>query len=78
MGFSCIYLEKNVDDFLKTFTSVSEIAKKSTQGSIGHAEVRIGNSVIIVVYAQGEEYKSMTAGALHLFSWIYTSEILQQ
>jgi PhnB protein len=47
-------------------------------GSIGHAEIRIGDSVIIVVDAQGEEYKSMAAGTLHLFSWIYTSEILQQ
>ena len=32
---------------------------------IGHAEVRLGDSVIMVSDAQGEEYKPMAAG-IHL------------
>jgi PhnB protein len=35
-------------------------------GSIGHAEVRIGDSVIMVANAQGDEYKPMAAG-IHLY-----------
>ena len=35
-------------------------------GSIGHAEVRIGDSVIMVADAQGDEYKPMAAG-IHLY-----------
>ena len=35
-------------------------------GTIGHAEVRLGDSVIMVSDAQGEEYKPMTNGN-HLY-----------
>jgi PhnB protein len=31
-------------------------------GTIGHAEVRIDDSVIMVADAQGEDYKPMAAG----------------
>ena len=31
-------------------------------GTIGHAEVRIGDSLIMISEAQGEEYKPMPAG----------------
>ena len=35
-------------------------------GSIGHAEVRIGDSLIMISDAQGEEYKPMVSG-IHLY-----------
>ncbi|CAN5241504.1 hypothetical protein BH18THE2_BH18THE2_39280 [soil metagenome] len=35
-------------------------------GTIGRAEVRLGDSVIMVSDAQGEEYKPMTNG-IHLY-----------
>ena len=35
-------------------------------GAIGHAEVRLGDSVIMVSDAQGEEYKPMQSG-IHLY-----------
>ncbi|CAN5371059.1 hypothetical protein BH18THE2_BH18THE2_33350 [soil metagenome] len=35
-------------------------------GTIGHAEVRLGDSVIMVSDAQGEEYKPMQSG-IHLY-----------
>ena len=37
-----------------------------SDGPIGHAEVRLGDSVIMVSDAQGEEYKPMAAG-IHLY-----------
>jgi PhnB protein len=37
-----------------------------SDGTIGHVEVRIGDSLIMISEAQGKEYKPMAAG-IHLY-----------
>ena len=54
-------------DFIKKAFDAKETERYSmSDGSIGHAEVRIGDSVLMVSDAQGEEYKPMAAG-IHLY-----------
>ena len=54
-------------DFIKKAFDAKETERYSMpDGSIGHAEVRIGDSVLMVSDAQGEEYKPMAAG-IHLY-----------
>jgi PhnB protein len=54
-------------DFMKRAFNARETERYSMpDGSIGHAEVRIGDSVIMIADAQGEEYKPMAAG-IHLY-----------
>ena len=53
--------------FMKNAFDAKETERYSMpDGSIGHAEVRIGDSVIMVADAQGDEYKPMAAG-IHLY-----------
>ena len=53
--------------FVKKAFDAKETERHSMpDGSIGHAEVRIGDSVIMVADAQGDEYKPMAAG-IHLY-----------
>jgi PhnB protein len=53
--------------FMKNAFDAKETKRYSMpDGSIGHAEVRIGDSVIMVADAQGDEYKPMAAG-IHLY-----------
>jgi PhnB protein len=54
-------------DFMKNAFDAKETERYSMpDGSIGHAEVIIGDSVIMVADAQGDEYKPMAAG-IHLY-----------
>ena len=54
-------------DFMKKAFNAKETERYSMpDGSVGHAEVRIGDSAIMVADAQGEEYKPMAAG-IHLY-----------
>jgi PhnB protein len=54
-------------EFIKKAFDAKETERYSMpDGSIGHAEVRIGDSVLMVSDAQGEEYKPMAAG-IHLY-----------
>ena len=54
-------------NFMKNAFDAKETEQYSMpDGSIGHAEVRIGDSVIMVADAQGDEYKPMAAG-IHLY-----------
>ena len=54
-------------NFMKNAFDAKETGRYSMpDGSIGHAEVRIGDSVIMVADAQGDEYKPMAAG-IHLY-----------
>jgi len=54
-------------DFMKNAFDAKETERYSMpDGSIGHAEVRIGDSFILVADAQGDEYKPMAAG-IHLY-----------
>jgi uncharacterized glyoxalase superfamily protein PhnB len=47
---------------IKAFDAKETECYLMPDGTIGHAEVRIGDSVIMVADAQGEEYKPMAAG----------------
>lgn len=54
-------------NFMKNAFEAKETERYSMpDGYIGHAEVRIGDSVIMVADAQGDEYKPMAAG-IHLY-----------
>ena len=54
-------------DFVKRAFDAKEAERYSVpDGTIGHAEVRIGDSLIMISEAQGEEYKPMAAG-IHLY-----------
>jgi PhnB protein len=54
-------------DFVKKAFDAKETERYSMpNGTIGHAEVRLGDSVIMVSDAQGEDYKPMAAG-IHLY-----------
>ena len=54
--------EKLIDFMKKAFDAKESERYSMPDGSIGHAEVRIGDSVMMVADAQGEEYKPMAAG----------------
>ena len=54
-------------NFMKNAFDAKETERYSMpDGSIGHAEVRIGDSFIMVADAQGDEYKPTAAG-IHLY-----------
>jgi PhnB protein len=54
-------------DFVKRAFDARETERYSTpDGTIGHVEVRIGDSLIMISEAQGEEYKPMAA-RIHLY-----------
>jgi PhnB protein len=54
-------------DFIKKAFDAKETERYSMpDGTIGHAEVRIGDSLIMVADAQGGDYKPMTTG-IHLY-----------
>jgi PhnB protein len=54
-------------DFVKRAFDAKETERYSMpDGTIGHAEVRIGDSLIMISEAQEEEYKPMAAG-IHLY-----------
>lgn len=58
---------ENLINFMKNAFDAKETERYSMpDGSIGHAEVRIGDSVIMVADAQGDEYRPMAAG-IHLY-----------
>jgi PhnB protein len=53
-------------DFVKKAFDAKETERYSMpDGSIGHAEIRLGDSVIMLSEAMGEEYKP-TAARIHL------------
>jgi hypothetical protein len=58
--------EKLIDFMKKVFDAKESERYSMPDGSIGHAEVKIGDSVIMVSDAQGEEYKPIAAG-IHLY-----------
>lgn len=58
--------DKLIDFVKKAFDAKETERYPMPDGSIGHAEVRIGDSVIMIADAQGEEYKPMAAG-IHLY-----------
>ena len=50
-------------DFIKKAFDAKEVERVTMpDGSIGHAEVRLGDSVIMVSDAKGEQYKPMPTG----------------
>jgi PhnB protein len=54
-------------DFVKKAFDAKETERYSMpDGSIGHAEIRLGDSVIMLSEAMGEEYKPTAAG-IHLY-----------
>jgi PhnB protein len=54
-------------DFVKKAFDAKEIDRYAMpDGSVGHAEIRLGDSVIMLSEAMGEEYKPTTAG-IHLY-----------
>jgi PhnB protein len=54
-------------DFLKNAFDAKETERFSMpDGTIGHAEVRLGDSVIMLSDARGEEYKPLATG-IHLY-----------
>lgn len=58
---------ENLINFMKNAFDAKETERYSMpDGSIGHAEVRIDDSVIMVADAQGDEYRPMAAG-IHLY-----------
>jgi PhnB protein len=58
--------DKLIDFKKKAFDALETERYSMPDGSIGHAEVRIGDSVIMVADTQGDEYKPMAAG-IHLY-----------
>ena len=58
--------DKLIDFMKKAFDAKETERYLMPDGTIGHAEVRIGDSVIMVADAQGEDYKPMAAG-IHLY-----------
>jgi PhnB protein len=58
--------EKLIDFMKKAFDAKETERYSMPDGSIGHVEVRIGDSIIMIADAQGDEYKPMAAG-IHLY-----------
>jgi PhnB protein len=58
--------DKLIDFVKKVFDAKETERITMPNGSIGHAEVRLGDSVIMVSDAKGERYKPMPTGDLSL------------
>jgi len=58
--------DKLIDFVKKAFDAKETDRYSMPDGSIGHAEIRLGDSVIMLSEAMGEEHKPMTAG-IHLY-----------
>jgi PhnB protein len=58
--------DKLIDFVKKAFDAKETDRYSMPDGSVGHAEIRLGDSVIMLSEAMGEEYKPMTAG-IHLY-----------
>jgi PhnB protein len=58
--------DKLIDFIKKAFDAKETERYLMPDGTIGHAEVRLGDSIIMISDAQGEEYKAMAAG-IHLY-----------
>jgi PhnB protein len=54
--------EKLIDFVKKVFDAKETVRMSMPDGAIGHAEVRLGDSVIMLSEAQGGEYKPMPSG----------------
>jgi PhnB protein len=54
--------EKLIDFVIKVFDAKETVRMSMPNGTIGHAEVRLGDSVIMLSEAQGGEYKPMPTG----------------
>jgi uncharacterized glyoxalase superfamily protein PhnB len=54
--------EKLIDFVIKVFDAKETVRMSMPNGTIGHAEVRLGDSVIMLSQAQGGEYKPMPTG----------------
>ena len=54
--------EKLIDFVKKVFDAKETVRMSMPDGAIGHAEVRLGDSVIMLSEAQGGEYKPMPTG----------------
>jgi uncharacterized glyoxalase superfamily protein PhnB len=54
--------DKLIDFVKKTFDAKETTRISMPDGTIGHAEVRIGDSLIMISEAKGEEYKAMPTG----------------
>ena len=58
--------DKLIDFIKKAFDAKETERYLMPDGTIGHAEIRLGDSVIMISDAQGEDYKPMAAG-IHLY-----------
>jgi PhnB protein len=58
--------DKLIDFVKKAFDAKETDRYSMPDGSVGHAEIRLGDSVIMLSEAMGEEYNPMTAG-IHLY-----------
>lgn len=58
--------DKLIDFVKKAFDAKETDRYSMPDGSVGHAEIRLGDSVIMLSEAMGEEYKPMIAG-IHLY-----------
>jgi PhnB protein len=54
--------EKLIDFVIKVFDAKETVRMSMPNGTIGHAEVRLGDSVIMLSEAQGGDYKPMPTG----------------
>jgi PhnB protein len=54
--------EKLIDFVIKVFDAKETVRMSMPNGAIGHAEVRLGDSVIMLSEAQGGDYKPMPTG----------------
>jgi uncharacterized glyoxalase superfamily protein PhnB len=54
--------EKLIDFVKRAFDAKETVRMSMPDGAIGHAEVRLGDSVIMLSEAQGGEYKPMPTG----------------
>jgi PhnB protein len=58
--------DKLIDFVKKAFDAKETDRYSMPDGSVGHAEIRLGDSVIMLSEAMGEEHKPMTVG-IHLY-----------
>ena len=58
--------DKLIDFVKKAFDAKETDRYSMPDGTVGHAEIRLGDSVIMLSEAMGEEYKPMTSG-IHLY-----------
>jgi uncharacterized glyoxalase superfamily protein PhnB len=59
--------DKLIEFVKKAFDAKETECYTMSDGSVGHAEIKIGDSVIMLSEAMGEEYKPTTAG-IHLYT----------